>query len=846
MGLRPGERLGRFEIVELLGAGTMGEVYRARDPELDREVAIKVLPDDFAENPSRLRRFEREARSIGRLQHPNLLAIHDVGRHDGAPYLVCELLEGETMQNRLASGSLPPEEALDYGAQVAHGLAAAHAEGVVHRDLKPANLFVTRDGRVKILDFGLAKRMSLPGGDETEAPTMTALWERGAVLGTVAYMAPEQAAGRSVDHRADQFGLGVVLYEMLAGRRPFEGETASEALTALLRDDPEPLARAAPDVPAPVCWTVERCLARDPAARYDSTADLARELDTLGSRLTELAGPGTPTAAEPSGERPSTLAWATLTVLLMVVVAILAAQLSTGWMDGAPDPEYERITFRRGAVTAARFEPEGESVFYSASWEGNPSRIHLHRPGDLVPIVVGPPDSRLLSVSPAGELLLLADTAPIGPFARLGRLFRMPVTGAPRSLDDSVLDGALGPDGELAVVVREDEEQVVLEFLSTRGLVLDLRLSPGGDRVAFVETPGRGRDLGPIVVIERDGDTVRFDQQGRRGLAWSPSGEEIWFVDAVDPTSLRAVTLDGRERLVANFPSEVFLFDISPGGRVLLATEQRRFEMSGRPGPGEPERDLTWLGWSVPFDVSPDGETILFNECIDDRCRVALGSFGPDPPVLLEEGFGVALSPDGEWVASTPPYAPGALGLIATETGARRSLAVEGIDRIFVAAWAPDGQALLLNASLPGEGNRIFRLGLEGGKPVPLTPQGIEFDFFAVAPDGDSLAARRMAGGIAIYPFDGGEPTHLELDQGPIGWSADGRALYTASLGEVPGSLRRVEIASGRVETVAELMPADPSGVVQVSPVAVADDGGAYVYGYLRQFSHLFVVEGLQ
>lgn len=846
--LTPGSRIGRFEILGLVGAGGMGEVYRARDPELEREVAIKVLPAELAQDSDRLRRFEREARIIARLDHPNLLAIHDVGHHDGAPYLVFELLEGRPLDELVGKGPVPMRDATAYGRQIAEGLAAAHEQGVIHRDLKPGNLFLTEEGRVKILDFGLGKLYGEAAAGADDLPTLTMLSEQGAVMGTTAYMAPEQAAGRGVDHRSDQFSFGVVLYELLAGRRPFGGETPQESLTAVLRDDPEPLATAAPDVPAPMRWIVERCLARDPADRYDATRDLAKDLRSAAEKSAELAGRGRP-GSEPSRRIP----WRFVTAGLLV--GALAVATVAGFLLARQDPDvsrlsYQRITFRRGTVTGARFEPGSDAVLYSATWEGGPSRVYLHRPGALDPIGVGPPGSRLLSVSPDGELLLLHDPFALGPFSTAGELARMPVGGAPRNLAGSVADAVFGPDGELAALVREAEGQAVVEFppgtprLSSRGIVQDVRLSPDGSRLAFGETPGRGHEWGQVVVLDRDGTETRLEQTTGRGMAWSPSGDEIWLAK---PTSLLAVTLDGEERLMATFPGEVTLFDVSAEGRVLLSIDQLRFEMVGRPA-GDAERDLTWLYWSVPFDITGDGETILFNECVEGGppCHVSLRGFGTDPPVVLGEGFGLQLSPDGGWVVSAPPWSPRELGLVATGTGERRTLILEELERIGLAAWSPDGGSLLINGNVPGEGNRIFRVGLEGGSLEPLTPEGIAFGFFAVSPDGGTLAAPFTAGGIGIYPLGGGEPEFLEIDEQPLRWSADGRSIYTAPLAVVPARLQRVDVASGATEVVTSLLPSDPAGVVQISPVAVTPDGTAYVYGYVRKLSDLYVVEGLR
>lgn len=832
----------------------MGEVYRARDPRLGRDVAIKVLPDEVAEDPLRLRRFEREARTIARLDHPNLMAIHDLGEHEGVPYLVCELLEGRTLQERLEAGPIPPREALGLAAQIADGLAAAHTQGVAHRDLKPANVFVTSEGRVKVLDFGLAKLVASSEGSQTELPTVTALSEEGMVLGTASYMAPEQAAGREVDHRADQFALGVILYEMLAGRRPFEGTTAQETLASILRDDPEPLEKAAPQVPVPVRWIVERCLARDPEGRYEATRDLARDLHTLEARFPELSGPMAVAEEGRRRRRPRVLV-AAAALALMAVAAALATFVAGRTATEAPEISYRQITFRRGTVTSALFDPSGDSVVYSAAWEGEPGRIHLDRPEAPDPIVVGPAGSRLLSISPRGELLLLDDLFALGPFFTAGELARMPVTGAPRRIAGSIAEAVFGPDGDLAALVREAEGQAVLEFpvgtprLTVRGYILNLALSPDGRRLAFAETPERGHEWGPILVLDRDGGERRLEAHAGRGLAWSASGEELWFVVRGEPNRIDAVTPGGERRRVAAFPTEVFLFDIARDGRVLLAAEQRRFEMRGRAAGGQ-ERDLSWLSWSVPFALTDDGETILFNECpgAGPPCSVALRGFAEEPPIVLDRnGFGMELSPDGAWAISIPPWSPQELVLIATASEERRRFQLERLERATTPAWSPAGDSVYFLGNALGEGDRVYRLDLESGEAMPVTPEGLAFGFFAVSPDGARLAARRAVRDIAIYPLEGGEPALLELDQQPTEWSADGRSLYTTMpIGVAPSFLYRVDLSDGSAEPISTLMPPDPAGVVQVSPVRITPDGEAYVYGYLRRLSELFVVQGLE
>src|SRR5512135_3716020 len=282
MALSAGTRLGPYEIVKPLGAGGMGEVYRARDTRLKREVAVKVLPASFSSDPERLRRFEQEAQAAGSLNHPNITAVYDVGTHDGAPYVVSELLEGETLRAQLAGGAISPRQAIDCAQQIAQGLAAAHEKGIVHRDLKPENLFVTADGRLKILDFGLAKlTIAEDRGPATNLPTATAGTEPGVVLGTIGYMSPEQIKGKPADARSDIFSFGAILYEMLSGRRAFHGDSAGETMAAILKEDPPDLSVTNQAVSPGLDRIVRHCLEKNPEQRFQSASDIAFGLEAL-------------------------------------------------------------------------------------------------------------------------------------------------------------------------------------------------------------------------------------------------------------------------------------------------------------------------------------------------------------------------------------------------------------------------------------------------------------------------------------------------------------------------------------------------------------------------------------
>src|SRR5262245_3404970 len=375
MSLSTGSRLGSYEIVSPLGAGGMGEVYRARDTKLGREVAIKVLPEETASDPGRRQRFGQEARSASALNHPNILTIYDIGTSDGTVYIAMELVEGRTLRELVASGEpVPTKRLLDVAVQTAEGLAKAHAAGIVHRDLKPENLMVSKDGFVKILDFGLAKLTETAPQDASVLPTAVAApTEPGTVMGTAGYMSPEQASGQPVDYRSDQFSLGTIVYEMATGKRAFQRKTGAETLVAIIREEPEPLAQAAPAAPAPVRWIVDRLLAKDPDERYASTRDLARELESVRDHLSETTASGGLAAAGVEAPPVRRRGWL-LPAAATLVTGIAAGYLLRGLprQDTNAVSELKPLTFSHGSIRGARFAPDGQTIVYGAAWDGRP------------------------------------------------------------------------------------------------------------------------------------------------------------------------------------------------------------------------------------------------------------------------------------------------------------------------------------------------------------------------------------------------------------------------------------------------------------------------------------------
>src|SRR5208283_5949710 len=381
-------------IQSLLGSGGMGEVYRARDSRLDRIVAIKVLPTSCSADAERLQRFVQEARSAAALNHPNILSIFDIGEDRGAPYIVSELLEGQTLRERIRSGALSSRKAIDYALQVARGLAAAHDKGIVHRDLKPENLFVTHDDRVKILDFGLAKLMRPETDTDADAATMQANTEPGRVMGTAGYMSPEQVRGKPADHRSDIFAFGSILYEMLSGQRAFRGESPADTMSAILKEEPSELSETARNVPPALERMVRHCLEKNPAQRFQSAGDLAFNLEALtdSSVVSSTGKTGAqstiadPVSAEATAAHKKDAASRSKLRALAGALGLATVMLAAGWWWGrgsgnAAAPEYQSITFRNGSVGNARFAPDG-SIVYSAAWDGSEEQLYVGRTDD--------------------------------------------------------------------------------------------------------------------------------------------------------------------------------------------------------------------------------------------------------------------------------------------------------------------------------------------------------------------------------------------------------------------------------------------------------------------------------
>jgi len=852
-----GRKVGSYQIISLLGAGGMGEVYEARDNKLERNVAIKALPRDFTHDAERLSRFRREAKMLASLNHPNIATIYGLEQSEGAHYLVMELVPGKTLADRVKVGAMPVKEALKIAVQIAEALEAAHERGIIHRDLKPANVKVTPEGRVKVLDFGLAKAFVGEGGqDLSEAPTLTfAATEEGRIMGTPAYMSPEQARGKPVDKRTDIWSFGCLLYELLTGKRTFRGETTQDTIAVILEREPD--WQALPSAtPAKIRDLLRRCLQKDSQRRLRDIGDARIEIEEA------LAAPA---IAEPSapakGNRArwrGTLVWG-LSSLIPAGIAIAFLLPSRR----APEPPvYHQVTFRRGTIRSARFAPDGKTIVYSASFEGGGLQTYWMRSESPESTALPFPNSTLHAVSSSGELaigLRRGSTVTQTVVALAG--------GAPRGIFEGIADEDWAPDSEDLAVAHPVGDRYRIEFPVGNVLydpgpgvrLRDVRFSPQGDLIAFVENDPNGNS---ICVVDRTGKrrVISSGWDDPLDLAWNPVSGEIWFTARETHGSsgglvLHAVSLAGKHRVVARVPGLLLIQDIARDGRVLLKHAEWPTSMICLP-PGSPkEVDLSWFDFSHGADLSDDGKNILFDEggiASGGKGGVYVRGTDGSPAVHLGEGYALGLSPDGKWALSGVSDYADRLVLLPVGAGQSRVLKAEGLE-IHSAKWFPDGKRILFSAAQHGRPPRLYFQEIEGGAYHPITPEGVEIG--PVSPDGNLVMGRGPGPSVFLYPVQGGPPRAVpvpgvEPADNLIRWDAEGRKVFLARAeGFASVSIYRLDPASGRLELWKKLGAADPTGLSNNSGidnnVILTPDGKVYSYSYERDLSSLYVAEGL-
>jgi eukaryotic-like serine/threonine-protein kinase len=823
MTLSSGTKLGPYEIQSPLGAGGMGEVYRARDTRLDRTVAIKVLPNHLSNDPDLKQRFEREARAISSLNHPRICTLHDVGHQDDIDFLVMEYLEGETLAERVRKGPLPLKESLKIGIEVCEALEAAQRSGIVHRDLKPGNIMLTKNG-AKLMDFGLAKA-AVPGLSRaasapllsaaktiSEATPLSPLTSAGTVIGTIQYMAPEQIEGKEADARSDLFALGAVLYEMATGKRPFEGKSQISLASAILEKEPEPIRTIQPLTPPAFERVVTTCLAKNPDDRFQNPHDVRLELEWIAKDLPQLTAQRPLTQAKPFAR---ILPW-----LVTAAVALLAAGGGFLSRREKPAPHYLNVSHREGTLTGARFTHDGETIVYSGRWEADAPQISVAR--------VGSPESRPLGISSA-EIASISSSDELAVFLGCEEAFYLNcggtlamvslAGGSPRTLAEHVLQADWHPDGKRLVITVMSPDGPRLEFppghvlyQQRAGWFGHPRFSPDGSLIAFENHSIAGNDDGEVDLLDlKTGQhSVLFRSASVEGLAWSADGKELWFAATKSggwADTIYAMRPGGRERVILTSP-QVRLYDISKDGRVLLSQETWLTQLIGLFPGDKAEHPYSWLDASFPIALSADGRVISFFEggdvyALENDFQSYYRPTDGSPAVRL--GVGMAtVSPDGKWVVlgsnHNIPKRP--LQLQPLGPGQLRDLPTPGLEAFDKIGWSDDGREIVYEAQTSQGDWNVYTQSVASGPPVLVTTHE-RHSYPVLSPDGKTLALRKQEGGVFLYPATGGQPVALKgasESEYPIRFVSGGKSLLVAEMTGHELAFTLVELASGRRE----------------------------------------------
>jgi len=862
MSLAPGTKLGSYEILSPIGSGGMGEVYRALDAALRREVAVKILHAHTLQDSDRLHRFRQEAQSAASLNHPNILAIHFVSEHDGVPFIVSELLDGENLRERLRRERVPLRKCLDIASHIIDGLAAAHEKGIVHRDLKPENVFLTKDGQVKILDFGLAKLVaSRNATSDTNAATMTQVSSPGVVLGTVGYMSPEQVRGQPLDARSDIFSFGVMFYEMLSGKNAFLRATGAETMSALLNDDPPDLTQSS-GISSILDRIVRRCLEKDPRDRFQSVRDLGFALEAvMGSGVSSTI----PTAVvQPVQSKKLAVLGLATGVLLTAFGAYLLGRTRR---TNTTQPEFQQLTFRRGTIRNARFAPDGQTIIYAASMDGGPTRLYVMRSDSPESQALEGTDISLFGVSPNGELAVTLGCMALGNARCGGILGRMPLSGgAPREVVPDVIAADWTPDKKELAIVRRSGGRYLLEFpmgkliYATTGTISALRVSFDGKYVAITDHPAHGNDSGYLVILDAQGKRIASagPWNSLQGLAWSSAGSEVWFGASAGnegwADQIRALDLSGRQRMILRLPGITRVHDISREGRVLITKEEWRALMPFKGPKDSKERDLSWLDLSQLCDLSADSQSVIFTEVGQASGQdyfIYQRKTDGSPAVKLGDGLTCAISPDGKWVLSVSADVPSRLVLLPTGTGESRTLPSPGLTQIAGPSWIRNGKTVVYEAT-DGQAWRVYMQDLNGVKPRAITAElsmaSIDESQF-VSPDGEYVFGRDLEGKCHRYPIDGSPPIEIpgvQMEELFAGWAGDSRSIFLLRTDIYPAKLCKVDVSTGARKVIKEIMPEDHVGLDSIFAVRVSQDEKGIAYSYQRSLSELYLVNGLK
>ncbi len=864
MSLAPGTHLGPYDILASLGAGGMGEVFKARDSRLDRLVAVKVLSKSIAATDEVVARFEREAKAVAALNHPNILGIFDFGQERGITYAAMELLEGETLRARLKLGGIPTRKVLEIALQVAQGMAAAHDKGIVHRDLKPENIFLTKEGRVKILDFGLAKQAStwLNPADDNLPTAVKRNTAEGTLVGTVGYMSPEQIKGAPVDHRSDIFAFGTVLYEMLSGRKAFERDTGVQTLSAILTDDPPEVSSESLMFSPVLDRILRHCLEKNPEERFQSAHDLAFALNAAAS-ASQATSSQLRMSVQPEVKRRRRLVWAgsIAAACLALGLAVWAGRRSAF----TEPPRFHQVTFQRGFISAARFAQDGQTILYSAAWEGKPSEVFTTHSDFPDSRSLGYGHAKVTGMGPSGEMAILLNPRREDPGTSMGTLAQVPLSGGtPREIAEHVLDADYSPHSQAWAMILKVDGRFRVEYprgtklFESAGYISHLRISRDGERVAFLDHPVRADDRGSVVVVDRQGHkkTISSEWGSAQGLAWSADGKEVWFTaaEAGPNFALHAVSVSGVHRVLERIPGGLMLFDVHADGRVLLGRVHRRtYALALMPGEAK-ERDLSWLDASECTDITPDGKLLLFFEWGEGgggTYTVCLRKTDGSPPIRLGKGSSTALSPDGKWALAVEFSRLPKLVILPTGAGESKELPSHGLIYQSGAEWLPDGRQVLFSAREAGRGLRLYVQSLDGGDPKAVSPEGVSLDYglHPVSPDGKWAAAMGADGKGQLFSLSGAAPKPLPgLVPGDmvLRWAANGASFFVAHSGGLPVRIDRYDLATNKLTFLREVTPADPAGVTTLTTLQITPDAKTLAYTLNRLITELYLVEGLK
>lgn len=858
MALSPGTRLGQYEILSPLGAGSMGEVYRARDARLNRDVAIKVLPQFASTDPDRLYRFEHEAQAAAALSHPNILAVYQMGTYDGTPYLVTELLEGMSLSETLRRGPLPLRKVIDYGAQLARGLAAAHQRGIIHRDLKPENVFVTKDGQIKILDFGLAKISPPKQAAGTLAPTITRI---GVAMGTVGYMSPEQVRGLATDHRTDIFAFGAILYEMLMGKRTFQRATEADTISAILNEEPPSISQFAPDTPPALERVVRRCLEKNPEQRFHSASDLAFALESLA----------TPSAAIDvySSQQNRPLRWKRSWIgATLVVIGGFAAlayvllqppvppkigdyvQLSH---DGQPKSligtDGARLYVGLGVGASASFTSHGIGEMSTAG--GDPRALSIMPSADMVPVGLSHDGSEFLAVDGQGA-------PPKGP------LWKVPILGnSPRKLGEAIAEtAALSPDGKSIaytnlgdLFVAKPDGSDPRKLLSVKGDIQNITWSPDSSRLRLDSSETVGT-VGQQVEweVSADGSGLHRLLEGWHNPPdeccgkWTPDGKffvlqsqgQIWalpektfFHPHPQPIALTSSPMTLSSPLPSEDGKKLFLVGTTYRGALM------RYDSKS-------SQFLPFLGGiSAEFvDFSKDGQWVtyvsyregtLWRSKIDGTERLQL-TYAPMYPVLPR------WSPDGKTILffefALSGDKPARMYEISPGGGSPRAVLPDDHSQQLDPNWSPDGSKIIFANESNDPSSAIHILDLATHKITDL-PGSQGFYSPRWSPDGRYVSAF-SGDSKTLFLFDVQTQKWAELATGSLSWlnwSHDGKYIYVLDF-RGKSAVVRIRVADKKLEQVADVKNLSSTGrygtalalTPDDSPLILRDTGTQDVY----------------